>query len=68
MRKNIVFYCYGEEEVVNYFNDRLFDDLEKAVKSAYRLRLPKRNPNQDGLPSEVLLDLIIQSIEPKAYS
>lgn len=67
MRKNIVFYCYGEEEVVNHFNDGLFDDLEKAVKSAYRLRLPKRNPNQDGLPSEVLFDLIIQSIVPKAY-
>lgn len=67
MRKNIVFYCYGEEEIVTNFNNGLFADLERATKSAYRLRLPKRKSNQDGLLSEVLLDAIIQSIVPDAY-
>lgn len=67
MRKNIIFYCYGEEEVVTNFNMGLFSDLEKAIKSAYRLRLPKRQPNMDGLPSEVLLDAIIQWLFPDAY-
>jgi hypothetical protein len=67
MRKNIIFYCYGEDEVVTNFNDGLFADLEKATKAAYRLRLPKRQPNMDGLPSEVLLDAIVQSLFPNAY-
>lgn len=67
MRKNIVFYCYGEDEIVTNFRNGLFSDLEKATKAAYKLRLPKRQPNQDGLPSEVLLDAIIQSLVPDAY-
>lgn len=67
MRKNIVFYCYGEDEIVTNFKNGLFSDLEKATKAAYKLRLPKRQPNQDGLPSEVLLDVIIQSLVPNAY-
>lgn len=67
MRKNIVFYCYGEDEVVTNFNNGHFSDLERATKAAYRLRLPKRQPNNDGLPSEVLLDAIIQSLYPDAF-
>ena len=67
MRKNIVFYCYGEDEIVTNFKNGLFSDLEKATKTAYKLRLPQRQPNQDGLPSEVLLDAIIQSLVPNAY-
>lgn len=67
MRKNIVFYCYGEDEVVNKFENGLFSDLERATKAAYKLRLPKRQPNNDGLPSEVLLDAIIQSLFPDAF-
>ena len=67
MRKNIIFYCYGEDEIVTNFKNNLFSDLEKATKSAYRLRLPQRQPNQDGLPSEVLLDALIQSLIPNAY-
>ncbi|MDE7425767.1 MAG: DUF1837 domain-containing protein [Lachnospiraceae bacterium] len=67
MRKNIIFYCYGEDEIVTNFRNGLFSDLEKATKVAYKLRLPKRQPNQDGLPSEVLLDAIIQSLVPDAY-
>ncbi len=67
MRKNIVFYCYGEDEIVTNFKNGLFSDLEKATKAAYRLRLPKREPNKDGLPSEVLFDSIIQSLFPDVY-
>lgn len=67
MRKNIVFYCYGEDEIVTNFRNGLFSDLEKVTKAAYKLRLPKRQPNQDGLPSEVLLDAIIQSLVPDTY-
>lgn len=67
MRKNILFYCYGEEEVVNGFNNGLFDNFELATKSAYKLRLPKRLANQDGLPSEVLFDLLIQTLIPNSY-
>lgn len=67
MRKNIVFYCYGEDEIVTNFRNGFFSDLEKATKAAYKLRLPKRQSNQDGLPSEVLLDAIIQSLVPDAY-
>lgn len=67
MRKNIVFYCYGENEIVEKFKSGLFSDLEKAIKVAYKMRLPERKPNQDGLPSEVLLDAIIQTLEPDAY-
>lgn len=67
MRGNIVFYCYGEDEIVNNFKNGLFSDLEKATRAAYRLRLPKRQPKQDGLLSEVLLDAIIQSLYPDAY-
>ena len=67
MRKNIIFYCYGEDEIVTNFKNGFFSDLEKATKAAYKLRLPQRRPNQDGLPSEVLLDAIIQSLVPDAY-
>lgn len=67
MRKNILFYCYGESEIVENYNMGLLTDLDKAVVAAYRQRLPKRNANQDGLPSEVLFDLLIQSIMSDAY-
>ncbi len=67
MRKNIVFYCYGEEEVVTNYKSGLLNNLESAIKLAYRERLPKRPIKQDGLPSEVLLDAIIQSLVPGAY-
>lgn len=67
MRKNLVFYCYGEEEVVNNFNNGLFSDLENATKAAYKLRLPQRLPKQDGLLGEILLDAIIQALIPESY-
>lgn len=67
MRKNIIFYCYGEDEIVSNFKSGFFSDLERAMIYAYRSRLPHRQPNMDGLPSEVLLDAIIQSLVPEAY-
>ena len=67
MRKNIVFYCYGEDEIVTNFENKLFSNLENAVKYTYKNRLPERQANQDGLPSEVLLDAIIQTMMPNSY-
>ncbi|MDR3074699.1 MAG: SAVED domain-containing protein, partial [Candidatus Methanoplasma sp.] len=67
MRKNLVFYAYGEEEVVSNVKNGLFENFEKAIDYAYKNRLPKRSPPQDGLPGEVLLDLIVQILEPDAY-
>ena len=67
MRKNIFFYAYGEDEVVEYYEKDKFKSLEAAAKYAYRQRLPSRKPTQDGLPSEVLLDLLIQLYNPNAY-
>ena len=67
MRKNLVFYCYGEQEIVKKVKSGFFTDLEKATQYAYKNRLPKRMPEQDGLPSEVLFDLLIQSLVPDAY-
>lgn len=67
MRKNMLFYTYGEDEVVNYVEKNTFHSMEQAAKYAYRQRLPERTPKQDGLPSEVLLDLLIQIYNPSAY-
>lgn len=67
MRNNLLFYCYGEEEIVSSFSRNRFTSLEKAAKYAYIHRLPKRADISDGLPSEVLLDLLVQITEPDAY-
>lgn len=67
MRNNLLFYCYGEEEIVSSFSRNRFAALEKAAKYAYIHRLPKRADISDGLPSEVLLDLLVQIMEPDAY-
>ncbi|MCI8402635.1 MAG: DUF1837 domain-containing protein [Lachnospiraceae bacterium] len=67
MRRNLVFYCYGEEEIVEGVKNGRFCDLENAALYAYKKRLPKRAALQDGLPGEVLLDLLIQTDEPEAY-
>lgn len=67
MRKNLVFYCFGEQEVVNKIKSGLFSNMEQAILYAYKNRLPKRLPKQDGLPSEVLFDLLIQNMLPNAY-
>lgn len=60
MRKNLLFYCFGEEEIVKHYRKQTFHCLEEGAQYVYRNRLPKRQPTQDGLPGEVLLDLLIQ--------
>ena len=67
MRRNLLFYSFGEDEVVSYYKKNAFSSLEKAAKYAYKTRLPHRDPKQDGLPSEVLLDLLVQIYNPNAY-
>lgn len=67
MRKNLLFYCYGEEEIVSDYARSKFSTLEQAAKYAFKHRLPDRAHTNDGLPSEVLLDLLIQITEPMAY-
>lgn len=67
MRQNLLFYSYGEDEVEKAYESDKFSSLEQAAKYAYKNRLPHRDPKQDGLPSEVLLDLLIQIYNPNAY-
>lgn len=67
MRHNLLFYAFGEEEVVRLYKEDTFTSLEKAAKYAYRQRLPKRSGIMDGLPSETLLDLLVQIYSPNAY-
>lgn len=67
MRKNLFFYAFGEEEIVKYYQNGTFSSMEQAAKYAYKQRLPNRKPTQDGLPSEILLDLLIQMYSPNAH-
>lgn len=67
MRHNLLFYSFGEDEVVTYYEKDAFSSLEQAAKYAYQARLPHRDPKQDGLPGEVLLDLLVQIYNPNAY-
>lgn len=66
MRQDLVFYCYGEDEVIAQYEKGRLVDLERAAQYAYRQRLPHRKPKMDGLLSEVLLDMLIQIYEPGA--
>ena len=67
MRHNLLFYSCGEDEVVEYYTKNKFTSIEQAAKYAYVNRLPQRDPKQDGLQSEVLLDLLVQIHNPRAY-
>ena len=67
MRHNLLFYAFGEDEVVAYYEKDRFSSIEQAAKYVYRQRLPLRDPKQDGLLSEVLLDLLVQIYNPSAY-
>ena len=67
MRQNLLFYCYGEDEIVKFYKRGNFKDLETAAQYAYKMRLPTRPLQSDGLPSEVLLDLLIQIYIPDSY-
>ena len=67
MRQNLLFYSFGEDEIVEAYENNKFSSLEQAAKYAYKNRLPHRNPKKDGLPGEVLLDLLVQIYSPNAY-
>ena len=67
MRHNLLFYAFGEEEIVDFYKKNKFESLEKAAKYAYKQRLPKRADINDGLPGEALLDLLVQMYNPEAY-
>lgn len=67
MRHNLFFYAFGEEEVVAYYKKDRFSSMQQAARYSYQQRLPKRADINDGLPSEVLLDLLIQIYNPSAY-
>lgn len=72
LKINLIFYCYGETEVVNKYNRNDLIDLQKAIQKAYKFRIPKRttrqnkfDANHDGLQSELILDYLIQVIYPE---
>lgn len=67
MRHNLFFYAFGEEEVVAYYKKDRFSSMQQAARYSYQQRLPKRADINDGLPSEVLLDLLVQIFNPSAY-
>lgn len=67
MRHDLLFYSYGEDEVIDYYKKGAFPSLQNAAKYAYKYRLPHRNPARDGLPGEVLLDLLVQIYNPNAH-
>lgn len=67
MRHNLFFYAFGENEVVKYYEDNMFATLQESAKYAFKQRLPDRSDINDGLPSEALLDLLIQMYMPNAY-
>lgn len=67
MRHNLLFYSFGEDEVVEAYKTNKYSSLSQAAKYAYKNRLPHRAPKQDGLLSEILLDLLVQIYNPNAY-
>ena len=67
MRHHLFFYSFGEDEVVDYYKQGKLLSIEHAAKYAYKSRLPHRVGIQDGLPGEVLLDLLVHLYNPTAY-
>lgn len=67
MRHNLLFYGFGEDEVVDYYKRGKLSSIEQAAKYTYEARLPHRAEKQDGLPGEVLLDLLVQLYNPLTY-
>jgi len=63
---NMIFYAFSETEVTDlHSRHQALDNLKTAAIYAFKTRIPKRNnPDTDGTPGEVLLDLLIQAYEP----
>lgn len=66
MRKHIFFYAYSEKEVIKAHSKQRLDVIETAVKLALKERLPNRTDiAQNGIHSEVLLDLLLALYYPQ---
>ena len=66
MEKYIYFYAYAENEIVNAYESGRLEDLKKASKFALKSRLPNRKGAQNGIYSELLLELLITLQFPEA--
>lgn len=67
LRKHIIFSSYSEREIIKKYNLGQMQDLEKLVQWTKKNRLPNRKGAQNGLYSEVLLDLILNLTYPNIY-
>lgn len=67
LRKHIIFSSYSEREIVKKYNSGQMRNLEKLVQWTKKNRLPNRKGVQNGLYSEVLLDLILNLAYPNIY-
>lgn len=67
LRKHIVFSSYSEGEIVKKYKLGQMENLEKLVQWTKKNRLPNRKGAQNGLYSEVLLDLILNLAYPQLY-
>ena len=66
---DMVFYAFSEDEVLaDHEQFGLLDNLHDAAKFACT-RIPRRDNNvqQDGTTGEILLDILIQILEPEAH-
>ncbi|MEG0577840.1 MAG: Hachiman antiphage defense system protein HamA [Bacilli bacterium] len=67
LRKHIIFSSYSEGEIVKKHKLGQMENLEKLVQWTKKNRLPNRKGAQNGLYSEVLLDLILNLEYPEIY-
>lgn len=67
LRKHIIFSSYSEREIVKKYTLGQMENLEKLVQWTKKNRLPNRQGAQNGLYSEVLLDLILNLAYPDIY-
>nr|WP_251130644.1 Hachiman antiphage defense system protein HamA [Exiguobacterium sp. s124] len=67
LRKHIIFSSYSEREIIKKYNLGQMQNLEKLVQWTKKNRLPDRSGAQNGLYSEVLLDLILNLLYPNIY-
>lgn len=67
LRKHIIFSSYSEREIVKKYELGQMENLEKLVQWTKKNRLPNRRGAQNGLYSEVLLDLILNLAYPEIY-
>lgn len=57
---SVVFYAFEKDEIENDYKRGRLDNLRKAARSAYELRVPKTEKTTDGLMGELALDSFIK--------